>query len=369
MPAPELSLVPSRAAARSAPADLAAALLAWYDRHRRRLPWRAEPGAPADPYRVWLSEIMLQQTTVPAAAPYFLRFLERWPSVGELAAAPLEDVLTEWAGLGYYARARNLHRCARLIVEAHGGRFPQSAEELERLPGIGPYTAGAITAIAFERPSAAVDGNAERVLARLHDVREPLPSAKPELRRLAQALVPEDRPGDFAQALMDLGASVCTPATPRCLACPWRGDCRARAAGDPERLPVKAPSKPKPLRRGVAFWAVREDGAVLLRRRAERGLFGGMAEIPSTLWRGEPWGHEEALAHAPLAARWRALPGGVAHVLTHFRLELGVLAARAPVGTHAAADGYWWPLDRLGEQPLPALMRKVAEHAIKGEGA
>ena len=356
--------------AETAAVGLAARLLAWYDRHRRTLPWRAASGQAADtpdPYRVWLSEIMLQQTTVPAVAPYFLRFLERWPTVASLAAAPLEEVLTEWAGLGYYARARNLHACARALVEDHGGRFPESAEELMRLPGIGRYTAGAIAAIAFNRRAAAVDGNAERVLARVFDIRDPLPEAKAELRERAEALVPEDRPGDFAQGLMDLGATICTPARPRCMACPWREDCRARAAGDPESVPVKAPRTQKPVRRGVAFWAMRTDGALLLRRRAERGLLGGMAEVPSTDWREDAWTVEEALRSAPFAAEWRALPGGVAHVFTHFRLELAVMAARAPAEAEAEG-GYWCPVERLGEEPLPTLMRKVIEHGLRGLG-
>lgn len=349
----------------AAPADLAARLIAWYDRHRRRLPWRAEPGEMADAYRVWLSEIMLQQTTVPAVAPYYLRFTQRWPTVAALAAAPLEEILTEWAGLGYYARARNLHRCARAIVEDNGGRFPDSAADLERLPGIGAYTAGAIAAIAFNRRAAALDGNAERVLARLFEIRRPLARAKPELRAAAEALVPEHRPGDFAQALMDLGATVCTPLKPRCMVCPWREPCRARAAGDPESLPAKASRAPRPLRHGVAFWAMRADGALFLRRRAERGLLGGMAEVPSTDWRAEAWTIEEALAMAPFEAEWRALPGGVHHVFTHFRLELGVLAAKAPAGA-GPGEGYWCAVDRLAAEPLPSLMRKVVEHGLTG---
>ena len=349
--------------AEAAPA-LAVKLLAWYDRHRRPLPWRAGPGEAADPYRVWLSEIMLQQTTVAAVAPYFLGFLERWPTIDALAAAPLEEVLTEWAGLGYYARARNLHACARKVVENHGGRFPQSAEELAGLPGIGRYTAGAIAAIAFNRRAAAIDGNAERALARLYDIRDPLSEAKSTLRERAEALVPEDRPGDFAQALMDLGATICTPARPRCLACPWREECGARAAGDPERVPTRAPRGQKPVRRGVAFWAMRMDGALLLRRRAERGLLGGMAEVPSTDWRKETWTVEEALRAAPFAADWRVLPGGIVHVFTHFRLELKVAAAHAPEDAEAEG-GYWCPVERLGEEPLPTLMRKVIEHGLR----
>ncbi len=356
------------AARQPKPAELAARLLAWYDRHRRRLPWRAAPGERPDPYRVWLSEIMLQQTTVPAVAPYFLRFTRRWPSVEALAAAALEEVLTEWAGLGYYARARNLLRCARVIVAEHGGRFPDSAEALERLPGIGAYTAGAIAAIAFDRPVTALDGNAERVLARLHDLRRPLPQARPELRAKAEALVPATRPGDFAQALMDLGAMVCTPVKPRCMVCPWQRDCGARRSGDPESVPVKAPHTAKPLRHGVAFWAIREDGALLLRRRAEAGLLGGMAEVPSTDWRVEAWTIEEALPQAPFKAEWQALAGGVRHVFTHFRLELAVLSARAPEDT-LSEGGYWCPLDRLADEPLPSLMRKVIEHGLAGRAA
>ena len=348
--------------------DLADRLLAWYDRHRRRLPWRAELGEAPDPYRVWLSEIMLQQTTVAAVAPYFTRFLERWPTVADLAGAPLQDVLTEWAGLGYYARARNLHACARMVVQEHGGRFPDSAEALATLPGIGAYTAGAIAAIAFNRRSAAVDGNAERVLARLMDLREPLPQIKARLRARAAEMVPEGRPGDFAQALMDLGATVCAPTSPRCMVCPWAEPCRGRAAGDPETLPVKAPPRAKLLRRGIAFWAMREDGALLLRRRPERGLLGGMAEVPSTEWRKEAWTAQEALAAAPFTAEWRALPGGVAHVFTHFRLELALLAARAPQDVQPD-EGYWCPVERLGEEPLPSLMRKVVEHGLKGARA
>lgn len=345
------------------PGQLAPALFAWYDRHRRRLPWRAEPGEAIDPYRVWLSEIMLQQTTVAAVAPYFLRFIERWPTIRDLAAAPLEQVLTEWAGLGYYARARNLHRCAQAIVAEHGGRFPDTVDELARLPGIGTYTAGAIAAIAFNRRAAAIDGNAERVLARLFGIREPLPQAKSALRAAATSLVPEDRPGDFAQALMDLGATVCTPADPHCLVCPWVMQCRGFADGDAEALPVKARRSAKPVRRGVAFWAMRQDGALLLRKRPERGLLGGMAEVPSTDWRSATWTIEEALEAAPFEAEWRPLPGTVVHVFTHFRLELRLLAAKAKPGMDVGI-GYWCPIDRLDSEPLPSLMRKVIERGF-----
>jgi A/G-specific adenine glycosylase len=337
-------------------------LLAWYDRHRRRLPWRALPGEAVDPYRVWLSEIMLQQTTVVAVAPYFAAFLERWPTVEALAEAELDAVLHAWQGLGYYARARNLHACAREVVALHGGAFPADEAALRALPGIGAYTAAAIAAIAFGRKATAMDGNVERVMARLHAVETPLPDAKPELYRLAAALTPERRSGDYAQALMDLGSTICTPRQPRCVLCPWREACRARQAGIAEELPARRRKAEKPTRRGVAFWAVRRDGAVLLRRRAERGLLGGMIEVPSTEWRGEPWSEPEALEAAPIAALWRALPGLVRHGFTHFHLELTVLGGRV---VEAVPAGLWVPLDRLGDHALPNLMKKVVEHAIK----
>jgi A/G-specific adenine glycosylase len=338
----------------------AAALLAWYDRHRRHLPWRARPGSTTHPYRVWLSEIMLQQTTVMTVAPYFERFVARWPDVAALAAAPLDDVLREWQGLGYYARARNLHACARVVADQCNGEFPSEADELRRLPGIGDYTAAAIAAIAFDRPVAAVDGNVERVMARLYAIAAPLPAVKPRLRALAGALVPERRAGDFAQALMDLGATICTPRRPRCVLCPWRRACAAAARGIAEDVPARAEKPERPLRYGIAFWITRADGAVLLRKRPERGLLGGMIEIPSTPWRAEPWSLAEAAAVAPAAARWSALPGTVRHGFTHFQLELGVVVGCS----QATTDGLWSRTDRLGEHALPTLMKKVARHAL-----
>ena len=335
-------------------------LLAWYDRQRRSLPWRAPPGARPDPYRVWLSEVMLQQTTVPTVIPYFDRFVTRWPDIASLAAASLDDVLRLWQGLGYYARARNLHACARAVVARHDGLFPEDPRQLRALPGIGAYTAAAIAAIAFGRREAAIDGNAERVLARLYAVEEPLPTAKPRLARLAAGLVPAVRAGDFAQALMDLGATICTPRRPRCVFCPWRADCAAAAAGIAERLPVQAAKPERPWRYGVAFWLTRPDGAVLLRRRPERGLLGGMTEIPSTSWREAPLSLEAALASAPAVTRWSPLPGTVRHGFTHFRLELAILAGTAD----DAAIGFWRPIERLGEEALPTLMKKLARHAI-----
>jgi A/G-specific adenine glycosylase len=337
-----------------------AALLAWYDRHRRDLPWRAAPGVRPDPYRVWLSEIMLQQTTVVTVAPYFDRFVARWPDVSALAAASLDEVLHQWQGLGYYARARNLHACARTVAERYGGRFPEDAAGLRALPGIGDYTAAAIAAITFDRREAAVDGNVERVVARLFAVHEPMPAAKPRLRALSRELVPPARAGDFAQAMMDLGATICTPRRPRCVLCPWREDCAARAGGFAENLPARAEKPERPLRRGVVFWLTRPDGAVLLRRREEKGLLGGMIEVPSTLWREAAWGDAEALLHAPTPADWTPLPGMVRHGFTHFPLELTVWSAT----TDSPPDGIWARPDQFGDYAFPTLTKKVVKHAL-----
>ncbi len=355
-------------------------LLAWYRAHARVLPWRAGPGEAADPYPVWLSEIMLQQTTVVTVEPYFRDFMARWPHLADLAAAPLDAVLAAWAGLGYYARARNLHACARELCADHGGRFPDRVEALSALPGIGPYTAAAIAAIAFGRRASVVDGNVERVIARLFAVETPLPGAKAELRRLAEGLLPEEpaeglfpeKPedafpyGDFAQAMMELGATVCLPKRPRCGLCPLAGDCRARAAGRAEALPRRAPKRARPTRRGVAFWLTRPDGAVLLRRRPESGLLGGMTEVPSTAWREADWTLAEALAWAPLEADWRALPGLVRHGFTHFRLELRVWAGAT---SNDAAEGRWVLPADLAAAALPTVMRKVARHALEATAA
>ena len=343
-----------------APACLAAALLGWYDRHHRRLPWRAAPGAQADAYTVWLSEIMLQQTTVATVSERFPRFRARWPTLEALAAAELDEVLHAWQGLGYYARARNLHRCARVVLAEHGGRFPAREEALRALPGIGRYTAAAIAAIAYDRPATVVDGNVERAIARLRAVETPLPKARPTLYALAQALTPRRRPGDYAQALMDLGAGVCTPKRPACLACPWREACAARARGIAETLPRKAPKRPRPLRHGVAFWLARPDGAVLLRRRPDRGLLGGMMEVPSTPWRESPWPLADALRHAPQARPWTPLPGAVRHGFTHFEIELRIVTAEAG---SAGGDGVWCPPAQFPDHALPTLTKKVVRHA------
>jgi A/G-specific adenine glycosylase len=349
-------------------ADAAARLLAWYRRQGRALPWRARDGARPDPYKVWLSEVMLQQTTVATVGPYYAAFLARWPRVEDLAAADLDEVLSAWAGLGYYARARNLHRCARVVAGELGGRFPDDEAGLRALPGIGPYTAAAVAAIAFGRPANVVDGNVERVVARRFAVETPLPAAKAELRRRAADLLPAAPDpafpyGDHAQAMMDLGATVCLPARPLCAHCPLARDCAARTAGVAEALPRRAPRRARPTRRGVAFWTVRPDGTVLVRRRAESGLLGGMMEVPSTDWREPAWDRDEALGAAPVEARWTALPGRVRHTFTHFHLELEVWAGRAAAG-NAAAGGRWVGLDDLGGLALPTVMRKVVRHAL-----
>ena len=348
------------------PARLARDMLAWYDRHRRTLPWRAPPGEAADPYRVWISEVMLQQTTVTAVVPYYARFMARFPTVTALAAADLEDVLRLWAGLGYYARARNLRACARAIAAADG--FPDHEEELRSLPGIGAYTAAAVAAIAFGRPVCPVDGNVERVLARIFAVETPLPGAKPAIGALAQRLVPKRRAGDFAQAVMDLGATLCTPKAPACPLCPFNCACAAHARGDPESFPRKAAKQRGALRRGAAYVAVRADGHVLVRRRASTGLLGGMTEVPTSAWEAD-FDAARAVDHAPqLGARcdgiaWRRIAGTVTHVFTHFPLELIVFAARVPNTARAPEGMRWIAAEEIAGAALPSLMRKVLAHA------
>src|SRR5882762_5192399 len=323
------------AAAESA-ANRPALLLDWYDRHRRRLPWRPPAGEAADPYRVWLSEIMLQQTGVKWVAPYFEKFLARWPNVNDLGRASLDDVLRMWAGLGYYSRARNLHACAVAVLRDHGGAFPDTEEGLRALPGIGPYTAAAIAAIAFGRRTMPVDGNIERVVSRLFAVEEPLPQAKPLVQKLAATLLADSRAGDSAQALMDLGSSICTPKKPACALCPLNADCAARGRGDPETFPHKAAKKTGALRRGAAFVVTRGD-QLLVRARPEKGLLGGMTEVPTSHWRAAQ--HDKAARlQAPAlngVARWHRKTGVVTHVFTHFPLELVVYTARVAAGTHA----------------------------------
>jgi len=347
----------------------AADLLAWYDRHRRVLPWRAPPGRRADPYRVWLSEIMLQQTTVKAVAPYYARFLKRWPDLRALAAAPLDDILKAWAGLGYYARARNLHACARAVVEQHGGQFPPSEAALRELPGIGGYTAAAIAAIAFDQAATPIDGNIERVMARLYAVTTPLPGAKSEIVRLTSALMPHRRAGDFAQAMMDLGATICTPKRPACSLCPWNANCAAYSSGSAERFPSRSPKRNGLLRRGAAFVARRDDDFVLLRTRPARGLLGGMAEVPTTRWSAD-FDESKALEAAPHFASahkpvvWRKIGGVVRHTFTHFPLELAVYRTEVPRDVPVPDGMRWIAISELGDEALPSVMRKVVAHGL-----
>jgi A/G-specific adenine glycosylase len=336
-------------------------LLRWYDRHRRRLPWRTEPGETPDPYRVWLSEIMLQQTTVTAVIPYYERFVSRFPTVQALAVAPLDTVLSAWAGLGYYARARNLHACA--VVVAAAGGFPGDLAGLQALPGIGSYTAAAIGAIAFGLPAVPVDGNVERVVSRVFAIEDALPAAKPVLRAAAALLgddpVAQARPSDFAQALFDLGAGVCTPAAPGCAVCPWIEACVARRMGIQASLPRKVPKKARPVRFGVHFWLTDGDGRVLLRTRPLKGLLGGMTELPGTDWRAEPWTVAQALTVAPMDADWRGA-GQVRHGFTHFELIIDVLAACVP---RIEAEGFTHPVDGLEDAALPSVMWKCVRMA------
>ena len=345
----------------------AAPLLAWYDVHARVLPWRARRGERADPYAVWLSEIMLQQTTVATVGPYFMRFLARWPNVEALAAAPQEEVMKEWAGLGYYSRARNLHACARTVSFECGGKFPEDVDDLSKLPGIGPYTAAAIAAIAFGKPATVVDGNVERVVARLFALRTPLPQAKPEIRVKAATLTPAKRAGDFAQAMMDLGATICTPKNPACNRCPLEAICDAKAEGIAALLPARAPKKERPVRRGACFWLVKGE-EVWLRRRPDKGLLGGMMEVP-----GSPWDSRAAegampgLDHAPLETEWKRVPGNVEHTFTHFHLVLDVYTATTRK-KQVPGGGEWVPLESLAGEALPTVMRKVAAHAMPDAG-
>ena len=339
---------------------IATPLLAWYDRHARALPWRISPderaeGVVADPYRVWLSEIMLQQTTVQAVKPYFAAFVTRWPSVADLAVAETEDVMKAWAGLGYYSRARNLKRCADVVAADHDGRFPDTEEGLLALPGIGPYTAAAIAAIAFDRPAAVVDGNIERVFTRLFEIETPLPAAKTEIRAFVAEATPADRPGDFAQALMDLGATICTPKRPACALCPLTKDCQARKSGRQEQFPVKLPKKTKPVRLGAAFVAERGDGAVLLVKRPDKGLLGGMTGVPTTNWTVRADG-ETGAQSAPFEAGWRS-KGVISHVFTHFELRLEVF--HAVVTAIPDHEGWWSDSDSLPGEALPTVMKKA----------
>ncbi|MDE0946969.1 MAG: A/G-specific adenine glycosylase [Sphingobium sp.] len=343
---------------------IAGDLLAHYDVHARRLPWRAPPGSnAADPYRVWLSEVMLQQTTVAAVGPYFAKFTERWPNVVALAAAADADLMAAWAGLGYYARARNLLACARAVAGEHGGRFPDTEDGLRALPGVGAYTAAAVAAIAFGRRAVVVDANVERVVARLFAITTPLPAARPAIRAAADRITPDARAGDFAQAMMDLGATICTSRNPACGICPLRADCAAVLTADPAAFPVKAAKKAKPHRLGHAFWIERADGHVWLVRRPDKGLLGGMRGLPGSAWNDAPD------PTPPFAGPWRRLEPPVAHVFTHFSLALTVHAIRVNQDHVPSGPGEWWPIDRLVEAGLPTLFVRAAETAIREKEA
>lgn len=345
----------------ASPASVSEHLLGWYDAHARKLPWRNPPGAPlpddpAWPYRVWLSEVMLQQTTVAAVRPYFARFVATWPTVEALAAADEAEVMGAWAGLGYYSRARNLLKCARAVA-ARGG-FPRTEAELRALPGLGPYTAAAVAAIAFGERAVVVDANVERVVARLARIETPLPGARKQIRAAAEAITPTTRAGDFAQAMMDLGAQICTSRDPKCLLCPLAGQCAALAAGDPASLPRKPAKRPKPQRRGTAFW-IERAGMVWLVTRPGKGMLGGMRALPDDGWSAQADGSGE-----PPAAGAQAPLGAVTHVFTHASLTLEVVRLDAP----PLGEGQWWPLERIGEAGLPTLYARAARLALAGRG-
>lgn len=343
------------------------ALLDWYDGHARTLPWRVSPaerarGVMPDPYRVWLSEVMLQQTTVATVKAYFERFTTRWPTIEGLAAEPQDEVLKEWAGLGYYARARNLHKCAQVVVADHGGAFPATEAELLCLPGVGAYTAAAIASIAFDERATVLDGNVERVMARFFAIEDPLPGSKKMLYAAADRLTPGARSGDYAQAVMDLGATICTPRNPACGLCPLMGECAGRKAGIAETLPRKTPKKAKPTRYGVAFVAVRADGAVLLDRRPQTGLLGGMMEVPGSEW-SEDFTINDAATLAPVEGIWHDVSDAL-HSFTHFHLRLAVKRANIPMEAKAKR-GRWFSAEDAKSQALPTVMKKVLGIGLK----
>lgn len=362
------------------PAEL---LLDWYDRHRRDLPWRAKPGERQAPYRVWLSEIMLQQTTVEAVKPYYARFLARWPDVEALASADEQALLAAWAGLGYYARARNLLACAKMIARELGGYFPDTEAGLRALPGIGAYTAAAIVAIAFDQPALVVDGNVERVMSRLAAIETPLPASRPDIREALATIAPSHRPGDFAQAIMDLGATICTPKSPACALCPLQPHCAAFSRQNPTDYPRKLPKKARPVKIGMAYVVFDPDGRILLRTRPAKGLLASMAEVPTSDW--VVLGEDEILPTPPFSTGWqtRNMPlislfknaslcffesiktqnAMVVHVFTHFELRLGVQVARLARAAPPPDGHRWVPADKLDSEPLPTLMRKVIECA------
>ena len=337
--------------------ELTKELLHWYDVHRRDLPWRESPDVRQEPYNIWLSEVMLQQTTVATVISYYGKFLARWPTVANLAAASLDEVLHAWQGLGYYARARNLHKCAQVVVAKYGGHFPDNEAELLSLPGIGSYTAAAISAIAFGHKATPIDGNIERVISRIYAIEEPLPQSKKLVRTYAENLTPDQRAGDFAQALMDLGATICRPRLTKCGFCPVLENCRASNGEDPARYPIKLARRKRSNRYGVVFWVERGDGGVLVCRRPDQGLLGGMIVFPTTEWREKIWEFESWVSQAPLEGKWIELVDPVTHVFTHFRLELSIKVTKVVDG----GDDFWCHPDDFGQLALPTVMKKVAK--------
>jgi A/G-specific adenine glycosylase len=347
------------------------AMLTWYDQYARSLPWRVKAPTIPDPYHVWLSEIMLQQTTVVTVGPYFEKFVRQWPTVSDLAAADLDEVLTAWAGLGYYARARNLHKCANEIASDYTGQFPENEADLLSLPGIGPYTAAAITAIAFDQPSVVVDGNIERVITRLFRLRTALPKVKPEIYSLAAELTPASRAGDYCQSLMDLGAGICTPKSPNCVACPLQSHCQAFKVGDMELFPVKGPKKIKPTRQAHVFWIRNSEGHILMRRREEKGLLGGMMEFPSSDWQQDAVDKQQALKTLDsffdaTELRHSSDYEVVKHTFTHFHLRLFPIFIDAAGKQRLGADMVWVDPVEFPKFALPTLMKKVVK-AIENE--
>ncbi len=345
--------------------ELVDALLDWYDHNARTLPWRISPedkigGINSDPYHVWLSEIMLQQTTVITVIPYFEKFIEEWPTVEKMAAAELDDILTAWAGLGYYARARNLYKCAQYVCHELDGKFPDNYEDLIKLPGIGTYTAAAISAIVYDQPETVIDGNVERVISRLFNISTPLPESRPEIRTYAEKLTPNHRPGDYAQALMDLGATICTSRALKCDVCPLEDECSSRALGTAEDLPVRKNKKVRPTRRGYAFWA-EYDGKVWLRKRPEKGLLGGMMEVPSDEWAPSNSWENIPSPRIPIIANWEILPGMVRHTFTHFHLELKIIRLDLEE-TINLQEGEWCAVENRDYYALPTVMKKIFTH-------
>jgi len=343
--------------------ELSDKLIRWYDSGHRQLPWRGAHGLQVSAYKVWLSEVMLQQTTVETVKPYFAEFLRRWPLLSDLANASLDDVLNAWQGLGYYARARNLLKCAQVIWRCYEGVFPSNEQELLRLPGIGPYTAAAIAAIAFNRPATVVDGNVERVISRLRMIEIPLPEAKKEIYKQAEIITPIERPGDYAQAIMDLGATICRPRKPLCHTCPWQQACKAFRVGQSEKYPKRSSRLIRKSRYGAAFWLMRRDGLILLRRRPNNGLLGGLMEIPTTEWRDTPWKNRAIHKSAPGGECWRRFPKVIRHDFTHFRLELIIMCGT--VDGRRTIDGVWCDTRNLDNYAISALSKKIVIEAAR----